>query len=156
MVAKVFLDIKIGNVAEFNDAQARFEKVNSWLKQWYTTYGFSSDHASKLNSEEKETLRDILASDPTATAEYWLIDAPTPLSGGKMVFELFEKECPKTCENFATLCKGGKVGKSSKKELYYKNTSMFRLATDFMVQGGDVTRGRKDDCISEDMIYISY
>jgi cyclophilin family peptidyl-prolyl cis-trans isomerase len=25
-----------------------------------------------------------------------------------------------------------------------------------MVQGGDVTRGRKDDCISEDMIYISY
>ncbi|KAI8890000.1 hypothetical protein K501DRAFT_237652 [Backusella circina FSU 941] len=141
MVTKVFLDIKIGNVAEFNDAQARFDKVNSWLKQWYSTYGFSHDTAEQLSAEEKETLHDILANDPTATAEKWLIDAPIPLGGGKMVFELFGKECPKTCDNFVALCKGGKVGKSSKKELLYKNTTMFRLVRDFIVQGGDVTRG---------------
>ncbi|OAD80049.1 hypothetical protein PHYBLDRAFT_93918, partial [Phycomyces blakesleeanus NRRL 1555(-)] len=60
---------------------------------------------------------------------------------GRLVIELFDKDCPKTCENFATLCKGGKIGKSSKKPLHYKGTLMFRLSPNFMVQGGDVTRG---------------
>lgn len=64
--------------------------------------------------------------------------------------ELFDKECPKTSENFVSLCKGGKVGKSSKKALFYENTKMFRLVPGFVVQGGDVTR---DDGSGGDSIY---
>ncbi|KAI8063381.1 cyclophilin-like domain-containing protein [Gilbertella persicaria] len=115
--------------------------VKSWVKQWASTYGFATDDLDQLGAEDKETARDILSNDPTATSENWLIDAPTPLAGGKVIIELNDKECPKTCDNFISLCEGGKVGKSSKKPLHYKNTRMFRLVNDFMVQGGDVTRG---------------
>lgn len=141
MSRKVFLEIKIGDVEKYDDASRRYLKAKAWVKQWSSTYGFVSDDLDQLTLEDKETAKDILASDPTATSEKWLIDAPEPLKGGRIEIELFDKECPKTCENFVALCQGGKVGKSSKKPLYYKNTRMFRLVSDFIVQGGDVTRG---------------
>lgn len=141
MTRKVFLEIKIGDIAAYNDASNRYNCAKTWVKQWSSTYGFASDNLDDLGAEDKETLRDILANDPTASAEKWLIDAPTPLSGGRVVIDLFDKECPKTSENFASLCAGGKIGKSSKKPLHFKNTHMFRLVKDYMVQGGDVTRG---------------
>lgn len=141
MTRKVFLEIKIGDIEAYADALNRYNKAKAWVKQWCSTYGFASDNLDELESEDKETLRDILSSDPTATSEQWIIDAPSPLKGGKVVIDLMEKECPKTCENFVQLCVGGKVGKSSKKPLFFKDTRMFRLVKDFMVQGGDVTRG---------------
>ncbi|KAI7895044.1 cyclophilin [Mucor mucedo] len=141
MTRKVFLEIKIGDIEAYTDALNRYNKAKAWVKQWSSTYGFASDNLDELESEDKETLRDILSSDPTATSEQWIIEAPLPLKGGKVVIDLMEKECPKTCENFVQLCVGGKVGKSSKKPLFFKGTRMFRLVKDFMVQGGDVTRG---------------
>ncbi|KAG2214190.1 hypothetical protein INT46_010425 [Mucor plumbeus] len=141
MTRKVFLEVKIGDIASYEDALKRYNSAKSWVRQWYSTYGFASDDLDQLGAEEKETLNDILSSDPTASSEKWIIDAPTPLAGGQVVIELNDKECPKTSENFAQLCIGGKIGKSSKKPLHYKDTRMFRLVNDFMVQGGDVTRG---------------
>lgn len=141
MTRKVFLDIAIGDIPSYEDALKRYNSAKSWVKQWHSTYGFASDDLDQLSAEEKETLSDILSNDPTAASEKWIADAPTPLAGGRVVIELFDKDCPKTSENFAQLCAGGKVGKSSKKPLHYKDTRMFRLVNDFMVQGGDITRG---------------
>lgn len=143
MTRQVFLEIKIGDIASFTDATNRYDSAKAWVKQWSSTYGFESDNLDELDSENKETLRDILSNDPTAASEKWIIDAPTPLKGGRVVIELNDKECPKTCENFIQLCTGGKVGKSSKKPLFFKDTRIFRLVKDFVVQGGDVTRGMK-------------
>jgi hypothetical protein len=142
MTRQVYLEIKIGNIAEYEDALKRYNSSKTWVKQWSSTYGFSSDNLDELSPEDKETLRDILSSDPTATNEKWIIDTPKPLAGGRVVIELNDKDCPKTCENFVSLCVGGKIGKSSKKPLHFKNTRMFRLVRDYMVQGGDVTRGK--------------
>ena len=141
MTCKVYLDVKIGDIAAFTDASNRHSSAKAWVKQWHSTYGFTSDDVAELTSEEKETLRDILSNDPTATAERWLMDAPQPLGGGKLVIELNDKECPKTSENFVQLCLGGKISKSAKKPLFFQDTRMFRLVKDFVVQGGDVTRG---------------
>jgi hypothetical protein len=141
MTRKVFLEIKIGNIDEYEDALKRYNSSKAWVKQWSSTYGFSSDNLDDLTLEDKETLSDILSSGPTATNGKWIIDPPKPLAGGKVVIELNDKECPKTCENFVSLCVGGKIGKGSKKPLYFKDTRMFRLVHDYMVQGGDVTRG---------------
>ena len=45
-------------------------------------------------------------------------------SSERLVFELFDKVCPKTCLNFATLIKTGK----------YKKTIFHRVIRGFMVQ----------------------
>ncbi len=50
---------------------------------------------------------------------------------GKIIIKLFEDVVPKTCNNFKTLCKTKK----------YKNSSFHRIIKDFMIQGGDFTRG---------------
>lgn len=141
MTRKVYLEIKIGDIAAYESSAQRYNSAKAWVKQWHSTYGFASDNLDDLESEDKETLRDILSNDPTATSEQWIIDAPAPLGGGKITIELNDKECPKTSENFVQLCLGGKIGKSSKKPLHFKDTRMFRLVKDFVVQGGDVTRG---------------
>lgn len=50
---------------------------------------------------------------------------------GKIVIKLFSDIVPKTCQNFRTLCQN----KS------YCNSPFHRIIKDFMIQGGDFTRG---------------
>jgi len=56
---------------------------------------------------------------------------------GRITFELFAKDCPKTALNFFHLCKGDKVSKDGK-ALSFKNSRFHRVIPGFMAQGGDV------------------
>ncbi|CAO3585792.1 unnamed protein product [Absidia cylindrospora] len=149
-MTKIYLDVAIGNTSKHTEETLRYNKTKTWVKQWATTYGFTTDNLDMLEQHDKETVRDILSNNPTAQEEKWLVDIPEPLGGGRLIFELLDKQCPKTCDNFVALCQGGKIGKASKKPLHYKSTHMFRLVPDFVVQGGDVTR---DDGSGGDSIY---
>lgn len=57
---------------------------------------------------------------------------------GDIVLELFEKDAPKTSENFLKLSKSG----------FYDNTKFHRVIPNFMIQGGDPNT--KDDDWSND------
>ena len=59
----------------------------------------------------------------------------------RMVFELFYKELPKTCQNFLSLCEGFKKVNDDKTEtlLTYKDSRFHRVIPKFMAQGGDFT-----------------
>ncbi|CAF1367819.1 unnamed protein product, partial [Rotaria magnacalcarata] len=59
---------------------------------------------------------------------------------GRIVFELCNDICPRTCENFRCLCTGekGRVSTSNKR-LYYKKCHFHRIVKNFMVQSGYVT-----------------
>lgn len=48
---------------------------------------------------------------------------------GDVTIELYWKHAPRTCTNFAELCRRG----------YYNNTKFHRIIRDFMIQGGDPT-----------------
>jgi peptidyl-prolyl cis-trans isomerase B (cyclophilin B) len=59
---------------------------------------------------------------------------------GRIVIGLFGKTVPKTVKNFKTLAEGTETDSSGTK-LTYKGSKFHRVIKDFMIQGGDFTRG---------------
>lgn len=61
-------------------------------------------------------------------------------AAGRIVMGLYGKTVPKTVDNFLHLCLGDKTGTEGKK-LTYEGSKFHRIIPNFMIQGGDFTRG---------------
>lgn len=57
---------------------------------------------------------------------------------GKIIVELFAHACPKTAENFRSLCVGDKgIGKTTGKPLHFKGCPFHKIIKKYMIEGGD-------------------
>lgn len=63
----------------------------------------------------------------------------------KIVLELYDKELPRTCNNFYAFIKGANINGVN---MSYKNSKFHRIIKDFMIQGGDVVAGNGTGSIS--------
>ncbi len=60
---------------------------------------------------------------------------------GRLVMLLYADTTPKTAANFLHLCLGDKGAASTGQPRHYKGCGFHRVIRDFMIQGGDFTRG---------------
>jgi len=64
-------------------------------------------------------------------------------AAGRLIFELYAKDVPKTAENFRALCTGekGECKYAKGVPLHYKGSGFHRIIPQFMLQAGDFTAG---------------
>jgi peptidylprolyl isomerase len=60
---------------------------------------------------------------------------------GRIEIELFDDTVPITTRNFRELCTGAQGLSPDNKPLHYKGSAFHRIIPDFMIQGGDFTKG---------------
>ncbi|KAL6747106.1 cyclophilin [Haematococcus lacustris] len=143
MGSRVFLDIDIGDPAEYAEQLAQYTRAGEYLASVGMQLGLPQQAPESLDEEQQQLLLEAYSADrqwsskgPAACIK------PVPLRAGRLVIQLMEAECPRTCANFKALATGEKgVGKASKKPLHYKGNRMHRIVKSFCAQGGDIVRG---------------
>jgi len=103
-----------------------------------TTFGASPQYAPPhpLNPKNSRVFFDIEQED----GKTWY-GASTKKALGRVEIELFDDTVPITTRNFRELCLGSQGKSPEGKILHYKNCLFHRIIPNFMIQGGDMTRG---------------
>ena len=140
-MARVFLDIDIGDKVQYAAEVAEWERACKFLSSSGVSYGLTGATPSDLDDAGKELLLEVYGSDPAAADGPIRTEPAACLRVGRLEIELNDKEAPKAAANFRALCSGEKgISKESKKPLHYKDVPFHRIQSGFVAQGGDVTR----------------
>lgn len=82
----------------------------------------------------------VMAEDPETITDKVFFDISVGgKDAGRIVIGLFGKTVPRTVENFKRIAEG--YTRKDGKSLSYTNSPFHRIIPNFMIQGGDITRG---------------
>jgi len=101
-----------------------------------------NESTTKDNLDHKELVMKRMANVDNIPKGHDLVFLQFEVDGkdiGIIELELFSADCPKTCENFRSLCQGFKTKNESL--LIYKGSTLHRIIPNFVLQGGDITKG---------------
>ncbi|QKX62849.1 uncharacterized protein TRUGW13939_10014 [Talaromyces rugulosus] len=87
------------------------------------------------------SLRAFHQSSPAMSTAYFVVEygPANNTTTGRIDFKLYDDVVPRTAKNFAELCNG--FTDNTGANLTYKGSSFHRVIPNFMLQGGDFTRG---------------
>ncbi|KAI9201997.1 cyclophilin [Polychytrium aggregatum] len=146
MPTSVYLEIGIGSKAEYEHQLAAYHRACKFISESAAIYGHDPQAAPEalLGTEAIDILGEAYSSDPSRASQGPLRFEPVPpYSAGRLIIELFADLCPKTVDNFVALCTGSKgFCKAAKaKPMHFAANPIHRVVKDFVMQGGDITRG---------------
>lgn len=108
----------------------------------------SGNHNKVENMENREVIEDNKIKEPDIDYSTMIDDVSNypffdimigDKNEGRVIFQLFDEDAPRTCLNFRHLC-GRNILNNSKKPSY-QGVQFHRIIPNFMIQGGDITRG---------------
>lgn len=92
-----------------------------------------------VSNNPTDNIPDLASVQASVTDRVFLdIEFPKQETTERIVIGLYGNECPKTVENFKSICMGFKMS-GSNRLLSYVNTKFHRVIPGFMLQSGDIT-----------------
>ncbi|WWC61729.1 uncharacterized protein I303_104314 [Kwoniella dejecticola CBS 10117] len=141
-----WMSIGHGDIEAYKTKLLQWDHHQETLEKNYETYGLPSN-LEELDDEQIGILQELVehsagGSSTMAMGKVTNIKPLSPIFEQKLLIDLYTEDCPITCESFIALLKGGRKSKVvAGKELVYRNSIFHRLVRDFIIQGGDITRG---------------
>ena len=106
-----------------------------------------TDKTNKLiyRKAASDALRNAIMNTPGRSYVYLSIAMDGLPEPQKVVIELFDEYCPKTCDNFKALCSGHQItdketGNALTEKMSYVNTEIHRVVKGMYVQAGDLSK----------------
>jgi peptidylprolyl isomerase len=130
-----YLDLDVAGDRE------RLSRCAAFVDACDTRYGFASSDLLALGGSELKRIPGMFELDHEWGSKGPIATLPPPC-GCRVVVELFPAASPLACENFYRLCMGREAGVGAcGKPLAYRGSSVHRVQTGFVIQGGDFVMG---------------
>ena len=137
-----FVNYTYSPIIYLQNEEKKYKKIIGSLEEFQTflvqNYNYHDmRQTSDFEEETKQNLKNFLSSNGNKYVYMdFASDDEKEEKYEKVVFELFNKECPLTSDNFYETCIGFSNNKGQK--ISYENTIIHRVSKNSFIQGGDI------------------
>jgi len=115
--------------------------INSIANQFDGVQDFIANYTPPNSASDTERNTNRQVEEPQGNPRVFFEVSIANASVGRIVMELYSDIVPRTAENFRCLCTGERGMGVKGKPLHFKGSVFHRIIPNFMIQGGDFTKG---------------